>query len=119
MECLDLIRKAEKAGLKVEAVGNHLIIRGPESAEALAQAILARKIEVLGLLSRESRVRSKDGRLRLKPGDSIQWKSSRFGLRDGRVVLAFGRESVLVQSRIVPSNLTLVDIDAVTRVGSA
>ena len=116
MDRVSLMRRANQAGLKIKAVGNRLVVRGPESAEALAQAILARKLEILELLRSRARTRSEIKGPRVKPGDCVQWESPRFGQRSGRVVFALGRESVIVQSQVVPSNLTLVDIDAITEV---
>ncbi len=52
-----LLREARAAGLKVEADGSRLVIRGPRNAEALARRLLARKDEVLHALAHERDVR--------------------------------------------------------------
>ena len=50
MAALKLIEEARSAGLKLRAEGDRLVIRGPRSAEPLAQALLDRKAEILPFL---------------------------------------------------------------------
>ena len=51
MDELALLEAARAAGLTVRAEGERLVVRGPRSAEELARALLARKLEVLALLA--------------------------------------------------------------------
>ena len=51
MDCVKLLRKAEEAGLKVTQEGDVLKIRGPKSASAIAEKLLANKDAVLEALS--------------------------------------------------------------------
>jgi hypothetical protein len=46
----DLLREARSAGLRVQAQGGKLVVRGPKTAGALAKALLDRKPEVLATL---------------------------------------------------------------------
>jgi hypothetical protein len=46
----EFLRQARAAGLRVQADGDRLVIRGPKHAGALAKALLDRKAEVLPLL---------------------------------------------------------------------
>lgn len=50
MGTLTLIEEARSAGLKLQAEGDRLVIRGPKSAEPLALALLDRKAEILPFL---------------------------------------------------------------------
>ncbi len=118
MDGQGLIRQARKAGLKVEAVADRLIIRGPQSAKKLAKAILTRKSEIVELLRSEEGLRSKTKSLVVKPGDSVEWQSPRFGQRYGRVAAVLGGGWFLARSHAVPSNLTLVHIIHVTELKS-
>jgi len=49
-ELLALIDEAREAGLRLKVDGPKLIIRGPETAEAIALRLIERKGEVRGLL---------------------------------------------------------------------
>ena len=54
MDGLTLLRRAQEAGLAVQAEGDKLVIRGPKGAEPVARLLLDHKPEVLAvLLSRE------------------------------------------------------------------
>jgi hypothetical protein len=48
---LTLLRKAREAGLRVEALEGRLRVTGPKQCEALAQAILAQKTEIITILA--------------------------------------------------------------------
>src|SRR5262245_27641470 len=54
MAGMKLLEAAHAAGLKVRVEGDRLIIRGPKSAERIAQALLEKKAEVLTLLYQQS-----------------------------------------------------------------
>jgi hypothetical protein len=50
MDGMTLLTQAQAAGLTVEADGNRLVLRGPKSAEELAQRLLRNKAEVMAAL---------------------------------------------------------------------
>lgn len=51
MDGVALIREAEAAGLAVHLDGDRLVVRGPRSAEAAAQRLIANKPAVVAALS--------------------------------------------------------------------
>jgi hypothetical protein len=51
MVSLKLLAEAQGAGLKVTAEEDRLIIRGPKRAEPLTMALLAKKQDILALMS--------------------------------------------------------------------
>jgi hypothetical protein len=50
MDGLTLLRRAYDAGLRVEAAGDKLLIRGPKRAESVVQLLAEHKMEVLAAL---------------------------------------------------------------------
>ena len=51
MDCIELLKRAEQAGLKVTQEGDRLKIRGPRSASAIAEELVANKDAVLEALA--------------------------------------------------------------------
>lgn len=51
MGVLTLLRCAREAGLRVEAVGGKLLVRGPKRAEAVARLLAEHKLDVLAALA--------------------------------------------------------------------
>jgi hypothetical protein len=51
MEALALLRRATEAGLRVEAAGDKLVVRGPKSAEPVVKLLAEKKAEVLAALA--------------------------------------------------------------------
>jgi hypothetical protein len=51
MDGLTLLRRAYEAGLRVEAAGGKLLIRGPKRAESVVQLLAEHKAEVLEALA--------------------------------------------------------------------
>jgi hypothetical protein len=51
MDALIVLRRARDAGLKVEATGDKLMVRGPKRAEAVVKLLAQHKAEVLAVLS--------------------------------------------------------------------
>jgi hypothetical protein len=51
MDGLDLLRRARDAGLRVEAAGDKLLIRGPKRSGAVVKLLAEHKTEVLAALS--------------------------------------------------------------------
>lgn len=53
-EVWGLLRRAERAGLRVRLEGGSVVVTGPRSQEGLAREVLARKNEVAGWLARRT-----------------------------------------------------------------
>ncbi len=53
MGAVSLLQEAEAAGLSVRVDGDRLVVRGPKSADAIAERLLDHKAEVLKVLSAE------------------------------------------------------------------
>ena len=51
MDALIVLRRARDAGLRVEAAGDKLMVRGPKRAEAVVKLLAEHKAEVLAVLS--------------------------------------------------------------------
>ena len=51
MDTLMLLRRAQEAGLRVEPVGDKLVVRGPKHAKATVKLLAEHKIEVLAALA--------------------------------------------------------------------
>ena len=51
MDSLKLLDEAYAAGLEIRADGDRLVVRGPQSADALARQLLAHKGDLMRLLS--------------------------------------------------------------------
>ena len=51
MDGLSLLHRARNAGLRVEAAGDKLLIRGPKSAEPVVMLLAEHKLEVLAALA--------------------------------------------------------------------
>ena len=51
MDGVTLVADAQEAGLTMWADGDRLVVRGPRSAETIARTLLARKAEVLAVLT--------------------------------------------------------------------
>jgi hypothetical protein len=50
MDALALLRHAKEAGLRVEPIGNKLVVRGPKHAEPMVKLLAEHKAEVLAVL---------------------------------------------------------------------
>jgi hypothetical protein len=51
MEAVALLRRAQEVGLRVEPMGDKLLVRGPKRAEAVVKLLEAHKAEVLAALA--------------------------------------------------------------------
>ena len=51
MEAVALLRRAQEVGLRVESMGETLLVRGPKRAEAVVKLLAEHKAEVLAALS--------------------------------------------------------------------
>ena len=51
MDALIVLRRARDAGLRVEAAGDKLMVRGPKRADAVVKLLAEHKAEVLAVLS--------------------------------------------------------------------
>jgi hypothetical protein len=52
MDALSLLRRAQEAGLRVEPVGDKLMVRGPKNAEPMVKLLAEHKAEVLAALAK-------------------------------------------------------------------
>ena len=51
MDAVALLHRARKIGLRVEPMGDRLVVRGPKRAEAVVELLAAHKAEVLAALA--------------------------------------------------------------------
>ena len=51
MEAVTLLQRAQEAGLRIELMGDKLLVRGPKRAEAVVKLLAEHKAEVLAALS--------------------------------------------------------------------
>jgi hypothetical protein len=51
MDALALLHRAQEAGLRIEPMGDRLLVRGPKRAEAVVKLLAEHKAEVLAALS--------------------------------------------------------------------
>jgi hypothetical protein len=51
MDALTLLHRAQEAGLRIEPMGDRLLVRGPKRAEAVVKLLAEHKAEVLAALS--------------------------------------------------------------------
>ena len=51
MDAVALLDRARKVGLRVEPIGDKLLVRGPKRAEAVVELLAAHKAEVLAALA--------------------------------------------------------------------
>jgi hypothetical protein len=51
MEAVALLQRAQEAGLRIELMGDTLLVRGPKRAEAVVKLLAVRKAQVLAALS--------------------------------------------------------------------
>jgi leucyl aminopeptidase (aminopeptidase T) len=54
MDALALLRRARKAGLRIEPAGDKLMVRGPKRAEPVVKLLAEHKAEVLAALVKTS-----------------------------------------------------------------
>jgi hypothetical protein len=87
MDVLTLLRRANNAGLRVEAAGDKLLIRGPKQAEPVVRLLAEHKAEVLAALACDTNV-ARQWRERLT-ARSFEWFK---GARDWKAArrLAWG-----------------------------
>ena len=62
MEAVTLLQRAQEAGLRIELIGDTLLVRGPKRAEAVVKLLAEHKAEVLAALSPSS-------------GDAGRWRA--------------------------------------------
>ena len=51
MDAVALLRRAQEVGLRVEPIGDKLLVRGPKRAEAVVELLAAHKAEVLAAIA--------------------------------------------------------------------
>ena len=73
MDGVELLKRAEEAGLIVTCVGDNLGIHGPKSAENIVREITAHKSEVMAILRDGTLAPVKAGELRARLRKGIDW----------------------------------------------
>lgn len=70
---IELLKRAEEAGLTVTCVGDSLRIRGPKSAEAIVQELSANKSEVIAAIKDGTLTPAPASELRARLRKGIEW----------------------------------------------
>lgn len=78
----ELLTRARRLGFEVRAEGGKLKVRCPRQYEALARALLARKVEVLAVLAAESQGSARASREGLQPSPAAPRAPARSRRRD-------------------------------------
>ena len=102
MDGVALLDRAREAGVRVEADGDRLIVRGPGAAEGLAKQLLAHKPDVLAALGRLGATRTHGGST-LPAEDADAWtRRMREGFAPIRYLVPTGCLGQAVCSRLGP-----------------
>jgi hypothetical protein len=64
---MKLLEEARAVGLKVRVEGERLVVRGPKVAEPIAKMLLAKKAEVLALLTAQQQAPSQKPQVKPRP----------------------------------------------------
>jgi len=118
MESVRLLHQAQQAGLRVKVRGHQLLIRGPASAEGLAQKLLHHKAQIVRLLQKQQGIHRWRNPFIISPGNRIEWYSPRFGVREGEVVLSHYPDWCVVQTLVHPTNLVWVPQASILKLGN-
>jgi hypothetical protein len=93
MDAVALLHRARKVGLRVEPMGDKLLVRGPKRAEAVVKLLEAHKVEVLAALAQArlhpSAATKRPRWMARKRADGAI--SSRLGSLTGSTVIVDGR----------------------------
>jgi hypothetical protein len=82
MEVLALLRRAQEVGLRVEPMGDTLLVRGPKRAEAVVKLLAEYKAEVLAALALASTSEPDDQENAVDGTEARRWRD-RFATRIG------------------------------------
>jgi len=74
MDALALLHRAQEVGLRIEPMGDKLLVRGPKRAEAIVQLLAAHKAEVLAALAPASRSKCTDQDAAAAATEAGRWR---------------------------------------------
>ena len=75
MDALALLHRAQEVGLRVEPMGDKLLVRGPKRAEALVKLLASHKAEVLAALAPHASKSKRGGQERAADGtEARRWR---------------------------------------------
>jgi hypothetical protein len=74
MDAVALLRRAQEVGLRVEPMGDRLVVRGPKRAEAVVELLAAHKAEVLAALAPASASKCTDQDAAVAATEAGRWR---------------------------------------------
>jgi len=74
MDALALLHRAQEVGLRVEPIGDKLLVRGPKRAEAVVELLAAHKAEVLAALAPASTSKCTDRDAAVAGTEARRWR---------------------------------------------
>ena len=74
MDAVELLRRAQEVGLRVEPMGDRLVVRGPKRAEAVVELLAAHKAEVLAALAPASTSKCTDQDAAVAATEAGRWR---------------------------------------------
>src|SRR5262252_3650959 len=74
MDALALLHRAQEVGLRVEPIGDKLLVRGPKRAEAVVELLAAHKAEVLAALAPASTSKCTDQDAAVAATEAGRWR---------------------------------------------
>ena len=74
MDAVALLRRAQEVGLRVEPIGDKLLVRGPKRAEAVVELLAAHKAEVLAALAPASTSKCTDQDAAVAGTEARRWR---------------------------------------------
>ena len=74
MDAVALLRRAQEVGLRVEPMGDRLVVRGPKRAEAVVDLLAAHKAEVLAALAPASASKCTDQDAAVAATEAGRWR---------------------------------------------
>ena len=74
MDAVALLRRAQEVGLRVEPIGDKLLVRGPKRAEAVVELLAAHKAEVLAALAPSSTSQCTDQDAAVAGTEARRWR---------------------------------------------
>jgi hypothetical protein len=74
MDAVALLRRAQEVGLRVEPIGDKLLVRGPKRAEAVVELLAAHKAEVLAALAPASTSECTDQDAAVSDTEARRWR---------------------------------------------
>src|SRR6516162_6021398 len=94
MDALALLHRAQEVGLRVEPMGDKLLVRGPKRAEAVVKLLEAHKGEVLAALALGASTSERGDQENVTDNtEARRWRiGSRHGLLTGSMVIVDGGE---------------------------